>query len=388
MESLNFWLENLRKHATLEDLRNSSFYARNGAQIESYLNTPQVFPDSNSVPRLRTFLRVAQWNIEKGKRFKPILHRLQSDEILKWADVIILNEADMGMVRSGNRFVARDLAEALEMHMVFGPAHFELTKGIDEELLLEGENRESQQGNAILSRYPISETEIVPLPVSFEPYEFHEKRFGRRNCLWARLQVNGSPVWVGSVHLELRNTPRSRAEQVAAIMAHLPGSGREKYILGGDLNTNGFSRGTAWRSIHSALRILFRSPEQVQRELLHPELKREPLFRIASRSGFDWEPMNTNEETGRAAIGSLEEAAILSRPVSYLTRKQLAPYQGYLRFKLDWLFGKNIRALGDGQKQDDETGVISIKPAAVKEINFGPDRVSDHLPIYADYDLE
>ena len=37
---------------------------------------------------------------------------------------------------------------------------------------LQGDNRESLQGNAILSRYPIVEAHNVPLPVTFEPYEF------------------------------------------------------------------------------------------------------------------------------------------------------------------------------------------------------------------------
>ncbi len=387
MEPQAFWIESLRKYRTLDELKRSEFFAGCGGQIESYLRTPQVFENIAAGPLLKSFLRVAQWNIEKGKCFSSILHHLQNNEFLKWADVIVLNEADRGMLRSGNRHVAFELAKALGMQAVFGPAHFELTKGTGEELCLEGENRESLQGNAVLSRYPISEARIVPLPVSFEPYEFYEKRFGPRNCVWARLEMAGPPVWIGAVHLELRNTPNCRARQIRHILGHLPGEGRERYILCGDLNTNGFSRGTAWRTLNSVLRLLIGAPNRLKSELLQPDSRAEPLFKCLTRAGFEWKRMNSNEETARTAIDTLEETGLLPVSVLTLVMKRLEPYEGYLCMKLDWLLGKNIRTLSGGEKQDSGTGVIATSPGTVKVVNSGRDRVSDHLPIYADFDL-
>ena len=382
-----FWLENLRRYQTLDQLRKSVFFAGCGVHLERYLSTPQVFSSPHAAPRLQSFLRVAQWNIEKGKRFQPILELLQTDPVLSWADVILLNEADRGMNRSQNRNVARDLARALEMSMVFGPAHFELTKGTDEELHLEGENRESLQGNAVLSRYPVLETRIVPLPVSFEPYEFHEKRFGRRNCLWARLQLKGGSLWVGSVHLELRNTQRCRARQMEHILKNLPGGGKEPCLLGGDLNTNSFARGTTWRTWHSISRLLLCPPARMKRRLFHPELGSEPLFSILKSSGFEWEGLNSYQETARAPLDSLEESRLLPASVLNVMRRRLEPYHGYLCFKLDWLLGKNIRALGSGEVRDADTSIASVGPGCVQVENSGPERISDHLPIYADIDL-
>ncbi len=387
MEPQTFWIENLRRYQTIDQLKQSAFFARHGEQIQSYLGTAQVHGCEKATPRLSSFLRIAQWNIEKGKRFKPILDRLQKDEILKWADVLILNEADRGMNRTENRHVARDLAEALGMHMVFGPAHFELTKGTEAELFLEGENRESLQGNAVLSRYPVSESLVLPLPVSFEPYEFSEKRFGRRTCLWVRLQLKSSCLWVGSVHLELRNTPQCRARQIEHILKHLPAGGKEPCLLAGDLNTNSFARGTPWRTLGSLARLLFRSPALMKEDLLHPESGREPLFRLLHNSGFNWEGLNSSEETARAAIDSLEESGFLSGSILKLVRKRLDPYQGYFCFKLDWIVGKGFPVLSRGQKQDSRTKIISLDPASIRSENSGPGRVSDHLPIYADIDL-
>src|SRR5512136_2207937 len=104
MES--FWIEGLRKYETIAELRRSFFFARYGEQIERFLTMPQISTYPGATPRLHSFVRVVQWNIEKGKRFDLILDRLQASEILRWADIVILNEADQGMNRSQNRHVA------------------------------------------------------------------------------------------------------------------------------------------------------------------------------------------------------------------------------------------------------------------------------------------
>jgi endonuclease/exonuclease/phosphatase family metal-dependent hydrolase len=382
-----FWLENLRRYGTLIELEQSPFFLEYGDQLRQFLKTPQIWMYPEAVPCLSSFLRVVQWNIEKGKRFDGILNLLQTSEILQWADVVILNEADQGMNRSQNRHVARDIAQSLGMNMAFGPACIELTKGTEEELTLEGENHGSLQGNAVLSRYPILDATVVPLPQTFEPYEFSEKRFGGRNCLWVRLRLKKSTLWVGSVHLELRNTPKSRCRQLSHIMNHLPGKDSEPHLLGGDLNTNSFKRGTPWRTAQSILRLLFTSPSAMKNQLLHPELGREPLFRILSRHSFCWEGLNSNSETARAPINSLEEGDSIPPAILKVLQKRLASYNGYLIFKLDWLLGKNVEALAGGQKADVQTDAVSLEPGCIGGKNAGPNRVSDHLPIYVDLNI-
>jgi endonuclease/exonuclease/phosphatase family metal-dependent hydrolase len=387
MQSQRFWIDNLRQYASIRDLKHSAFFLDFGPEILSFLKTPQLCELPGVTPRIGSFARITQWNIEKGKRFEAIAERLQTDELLRWSDIVILNEADVGMNRSHNRHVARELAEILGMNMAFGPAHLELTKGTGNELEIEGENSGSLQGNAILSRYPVLESCIIPLPVTFEPYEFHERRFGGRSCLWARLQLNRGSVWVGAVHLELRNTPACRALQILHIMKNLPGTEEDAHILGGDMNTNSFARGTSWRMLKSLSRFVFNAPAELRAQLLHPDSGREPLFEILENHGFSWREFNSYEETARTAIGSLEESDSLPDSISGLIRRRLEPYGGYLCFKLDWILGKHVRALRPGQKCDERTGVKSLAPGCRVGPNAGPDRVSDHLPIYADVDL-
>jgi endonuclease/exonuclease/phosphatase family metal-dependent hydrolase len=386
-ELTQYWIDNLRKYGTLKELYQSAFYAKAGKAIQGFLETPQIIHAPEVVPRLYSFLRVAQWNIEKGKHLEAIAQKIQSNDILRWSDIILLNEADKGMNRSQNRFVAQEIANCLGMHWVFAPSYLELTKGVDEELLLEGENCDSLQGNAILSRYPIMEACVVPLPASFEPYEFHEKRFGARHCLWARIQLPNRTIWAGATHLELRNSPQRRAEQMRYLLQNLPGREDECYVLGGDLNVNGFERGTMIRLAKSVLRLLLTPPLKMKERLLHPEWGAEPLFQELRRSGFRWEGFNSSEETARAAIGALEESRFLPESLLRVIRKRLEPYEGYFCFKLDWLFGKHIRSLSAGERYDEQCAVASLNPGCLAGKNYGSDRISDHLPIFADLDL-
>jgi endonuclease/exonuclease/phosphatase family metal-dependent hydrolase len=381
-----YLVDGLGRYSTLSELRRSLFFTERGAEIESILSTPEIHACAHAVPRLKSFVRAAQWNIEKGKRLDGVVERFQSDNVLKWADVILLNEADHGMLRSGNVHVAAAAAEALGMNLAFGAAHIELTKG-SEELLLQGKNRESLQGNAVLSRHPILEARIVPLPVCFEPFEFHEKRYGRRNCVWARLQVGDRSVWAGSVHLEVRNSPQCRALQMEHILANLPGSGQEPHLLGGDLNSNGFARGTLWRTLHSIERLLLHDPEEVKEELRHPERRTEPLFKHLRRAGFEWEGFNSFEETANAPIGNLEDSSLLPEFLVRYVRRQIEPYGGYLPFKLDWLFGREVCALRADELVDPGSGIAASNPGCISLRRTGPGRISDHSPIFADLRL-
>jgi len=380
-------VENLSRYSQLTDLLQSPFYREHGREIESILTSPEIHSCPSTAPKLTSYVRVAQWNIEKGTQFDAILERLETDRALEWSDVILLNEADYGMLRSGNRHVALEIAGHLDMNMAFGPAYIELTKGTGEELSLKGENQESMQGNAVLSRHPILDARIIRLPACFEPYEFEEKRYGRRNCTWAKLLIGDRVLWAGSTHLEVRGTPRCRARQVDKILRQLPGGETEPLLLGGDLNTNGFPRGTRWRTLRSSTRLIIGSPGKIKWSLLHPERGSEPLFQTLENSGFSWEGLNSDQATACAEISALEEGGSLPRVVEEWIRRRLHPYGGHLQLKLDWLLGRNVVGLGDRETRDDNAGVDSLRSGCLPSQTRGHDRVSDHAPIFADVKL-
>jgi len=387
VSSRRYLVTNLRAFSTIKELHRSVFYSKCGEEIRSLLQTPEVIRNPSARPRTRSFLRVAQWNIETGRRAKAVASLIESDEILHWADVILLNEADYGMARSGNLHVARLIGEQLGMHVAFCPAHIELTPASGEDLAAGGENCESLQGNAVLSRHPIIDARVIRLPACFEPYEFHEKRYGYRNCLLTKLSVHGYDLWAGSVHLEVRNTPGCRALQMRHLLTRLPARPDEAFVLGGDFNSNGFLRGSRWRTVASVCRLLSSAPEIMKARLRHPERRAEPLFRIAARHGLSWTDLNSDDATATAAIGMLEDASMLPRAVARWATRRLLHYHGRLDFKLDWLLGRNIRALHHGESRDPLSGTASEDPACVSTERIGDARLSDHSPISADIRL-
>jgi len=116
-------------------------------------------------------LRAAMWNIERGAEFDLVRLAFTDpdrllDEVnkrsvrdpaaleavrrqaglLRDSDVIILNEVDLGMTRTDYRFVARELAEAMEMNYAFGVEFIEVDKinlGLEELVAPDEASREA-----------------------------------------------------------------------------------------------------------------------------------------------------------------------------------------------------------------------------------------------------
>ncbi len=108
-------------------------------------------------------VRLAAWNIQRGRRFDAVLAALREQPLLASADVLLLAEVDCGMARSGNRHVARALAEALGMRFAFGVSYLVLEDDWGENP--DGAHNElALAGTAVLSRAPIEAVENVDLP--------------------------------------------------------------------------------------------------------------------------------------------------------------------------------------------------------------------------------
>jgi endonuclease/exonuclease/phosphatase family metal-dependent hydrolase len=135
------------------------------------------------------------------------------------AEVVGLQEVDNGWFeRSAFQDQARELADRLGMHYVYAA-------NLDREPLEPGGKRR-QYGTAILSEYPILESEntLLPRPEGGE----------QRGLLEALINVRGVPVRVYNTHLQ-HNSAAERTAQVAAIMSHV-GESEEPTLLVGDLN--------------------------------------------------------------------------------------------------------------------------------------------------------
>jgi endonuclease/exonuclease/phosphatase family metal-dependent hydrolase len=285
--------------------------ALNSAVVEnSYPNAPATrIPIRTAGPAIR----FAEWNIERGQNFDWVVLALKggssfrtqvkkdSPKIsekdldkaaleakqLSQSDVLILNEVDWGMNRSGYRDVARSLASALKMNYVYGVEFVEvdplklgtdqltaedvgndteLQKTLNDELKADPARYKGLHGSAILSRYPLSNVSVVRLPICHDWFAdenasvsaiekgkrlgsdkiFMEKiereiRRGGRIAILADVKVSdvpGGTVTLVNAHLENKCTPECRRTQLDAIL-HSVGARKTPVVLAGDLNTTG-----------------------------------------------------------------------------------------------------------------------------------------------------
>jgi endonuclease/exonuclease/phosphatase family metal-dependent hydrolase len=378
----------LRRFTTLERLRHSHFFKLHEAEIKRLLDEPRVYRCEGAQPRLRSFLRVIEWNIERGSHLDGIIAVLTAHPVLRFADLVLINELDDGMIRSGNLNIALELSKALSAHAIFGVEYLELTKGVGEELALEGENTAALHGNAILTRHSFSNPEVLRLPRCENNFESKERRIGGRIGIILDLEIGGKTFVAGNTHLDVINTPRCRATQMRAMLQAMDArmhnrAASHPAIIGGDLNTHTFARGTRLRVIKNTATILGSNRENLYRRLIHPEA-REHAIREFARFGYETAGFNDRSATSRTIVSNLDDTSRLPRPMKWWVSRRIGAEGLVLEFRLDWLAARGLRALKAGEVIDEQTGVASVNAQTFLNLKHGGVPLSDHDPIVVD----
>ncbi|MBL8205132.1 MAG: hypothetical protein JNM09_12940 [Blastocatellia bacterium] len=375
----------LKHFHTKPELLASAVYQKHRAYLTELLETPRIFSATSAQPRLNDFLRIAHWNIEKGKYLDEVIATFQQHPILREADLISINEADVGMNRSAQRFVARELGEALGMHVAFAPCYLEFSKGYGDDLTMPGENTVALQGNAILSRYELLNPRVIALPMCYDHFEHAEKRIGNRNALAVDIERNGQRLSFVTTHLEVRNAPACRAKQIAAIIAELEKpAAPPAAIIAGDFNSNTFARGGMLRTLSGLVRMMISKTETLRREIATPQA-REPLFALLRQHGFTEAGFNSDDVTCYVPLKILEDSGKLPGFLATAINQQMARYNGQLDFRLDWMIGRAVRSLGSREIFDAATNIASLPPQTIAGLrNQRGGQITDHDPITAD----
>jgi endonuclease/exonuclease/phosphatase family metal-dependent hydrolase len=428
-----------------------------------------VRPHRPEVPKLGPSLRVASWNIGRGERVdqiklalsKPAAFAAAFDDrawrpgerawaeyqlaALATADVIVLNEADWGLSRTGYRNTAGEIAEAASMNYAFAPEFVE----VDPVVLSEADPQRfaGLHGTAILSRYRIRGVRRVPLPDCYDWFgtenkgpgilergrrwsaklAFHvqvprEVRRGGRMALIATLEVPEAPDGVLSVvatHLENRTTPACRQQQMRAILESIQ-ERAEPLVLAGDLNTSGSDASpTTWRRqfigrVKSRSFWLSRAagwfwPVGVPRFLLYPAayyknqydptsrsvpvvaensearlFRQLHRFRFADGGAFDFrgDPERTLHDADKTLANSNQRTHKGFEP-TYSLRRNI----GFVgRYKLDWILVRPLIRDPDAAQQSYR--LAPHNAMTMRELNTSvPGSLSDHHPISVDLPL-
>ena len=239
-----------------------------------------IISDHNHRCSGKTTLRVVEYNAERGKWW---LLSAQYLELLRQADIILLNEMDVGMSRTDQQHTARQMAYFLQMNYIWGIEFIELTHGINKE-----QQQQQQQyhhttmdtdentvkatqplldnfyglhGNAILSRCgPIVDPVIFRDPLDDDYYSTtstyknaggYERRLGGRMGLFGRIQIESdkndgkaasaaadgtsmTTIVVGSIHKLGEQKTNIHHEQNLEKIQHYIGT--SAVVIGGDQN--------------------------------------------------------------------------------------------------------------------------------------------------------
>lgn len=295
-----------------------------------------VKPHSPVDEQIGPVLRVVSWNIEKSIHMKDAIDIFSSEEELRkridalkikeaegvnnilnqreklaTADIIVLQEMEIGIKRSGYLNAAGELAKALEMNYTYAPQYLEIDPvllglekvylkdgNIDEEatdyFLQDKELYKGVFGSAVLSRYPIKSVTVVPLRNQGYDWYYGEKakttylektrrlgaklvflneltreiKTGGRHFFRVDLDVPGIPgntLSIINIHLEIKCLPKFRDLQIKEILNYIKDIDNPVIMLGdfnaapADLSPTSVSR-TVKRELKKPLNWLSITP--------------------------------------------------------------------------------------------------------------------------------
>jgi endonuclease/exonuclease/phosphatase family metal-dependent hydrolase len=369
----------LRAVRTRKALERSALWAEIGGEVRRVLegvergDWPPVPPPA-AVPASRgRVLRAVAWNVQRGARLDDIRRAVLSPPVAG-TDVLLLSEVDVGVGRSGNRNVARELAEALGMSYAFGVSYLALTDDIGDDAA--GlENTLALSGAAILSRYPIGRVENVDLPALKDKFHSSEKRLGKKRALLAEIALPDGPLAVAVCHLDSTASPAQRARQLGGILDSVDRSGVARALVGGDFNTSTYDVSStlalARDIFHKLVVTGFRASID---QYLTPDKRYErPVFDVLRARDFVVEGFN-DRGTGTYFYDITDPYVVdrlhtyIGRALTRLLGRLLRPWNGCLPARLDWFAGRNVtpvaaaverpRAVADGRPISDHSAVI------------------------------
>src|SRR5436190_13935789 len=163
------------------DLRLQDLAREVSRQLHSF--TQVYLPAQSPAVRSLSQLKAIAWNIERGKNLESLLKVFRSHPEFKQADLFLLTEVDWGMARSGNRNVSGELGDAMGFYSYFAPSYYNFTNGHGFERNSLGENSLGLHGKAILSRFPLQDIRVIPLPNAIDKLRSKEARLGEKRAL-------------------------------------------------------------------------------------------------------------------------------------------------------------------------------------------------------------
>ena len=359
-----------------KELGRNRVYRRLEPVLRTVLETPEWGDLGWNGVAPRSAYRFVAWNVERGIELDGQIEALRSHPYLREADVVLLTETDLGMARSDNRHVAREIAGELGYHYAFVPCYLNLSKGSGLEFHSPGENELGLHGNAVLSRYPIRRARPIHLENGTDLMGGREKRLGCQTALAAEIEFPNGRLAAVSLHLDANSSQRHRSRQMRQVLDGLRpeiASGMP-VVIGGDWNTSTYNSSRAIYAIPGFwLRVLMGVENVIQNHYLHPYHRFErDLFRALEERGFDFRRSNVlGERTATYDAYCSKTRQNLGEWIPgwcfAFIRWSLRNHGGRCPIKIDWFATRGLR---------------TRNPVVVHELREGREvPLSDHDPV-------
>lgn len=182
----------------------------------------------------RPFVRIVDWNIDRGLRLPAIIDFLADIN----ADILILQEVDINARRTHHLNITREIARKLRLNYVFGREFVELTQG--------SKTNPAYHGQATLSHWKLSAPRVIRFrqqsnfwkPHWFKPkLETFQERLGGRIALSVAINIPGLSIVSYNLHLESRSNDQLRQAQLNEVLQDAASyDSTMPIVLAGDLN--------------------------------------------------------------------------------------------------------------------------------------------------------
>lgn len=361
---LQQYFPELLKFESTPEMEASELYKKIRPEVERILSSIVVVQSADLMPYERVesptlnSVSALAWNIERGIQLDGIIDALKNHDRLKDKDLLLITELDHGMARSGNRFVAEEIAEALNLNYAFAPVYIALQKGSGVESAMAGENTASIHGLSMFSRYPMANVHAIPLPNGKDKMWGKEKRLGHLRALIADIEHPAGMFRAVTVHLDAHCSRAHRRMQINIILDHLDTLATLPTIIGGDWNTTGFNSQSSTRAIMGYWRRVLMGPKNVAKNHLpHPESYFErPLFRDLESRGYNYRDLN---EIGAGTLHYHVESIEKNTNLRDWVPEWCFPFifwaagrvGGIVSARLDWFAGKGIEIASGAKPQ-------------------------------------
>jgi endonuclease/exonuclease/phosphatase family metal-dependent hydrolase len=433
-------------------------------KLERFWKTPMIDneayyrgskPHRPKDPNLGDYLRVASWNIEKSYHIKEAMTAFSSEndfkilidpskapegsplykELLRQrkrlsaADIIVLQEMDIGNKRSGYINAAAEIAKKLDMNYAYGAEDLEVDPvylgsekiyyhdgSVDQEAMdyyaADPRRYKGVFGCAVLSRYPIKHVEVFQLKtkaydwyrgeksktgfleharevgarILFKNEHMREVKVGGRIYFRVDLEVAGLPeetLTMINVHLEIKCMPAKREAQMSEILFSYIQKIKHPVILMGDFNSapqdlSSTSVSRAVEGIPEDIAALFSNPVKPLFTMIRD-------YRFDDGGAFDFRGDKNRSINGKdQELANSNQRDLIGFKTTFSVKRPLAKTIG--KYRLDWVFVKSYL------KDPFEKGPYRLAPhfgETLEELNTSlKTPISDHHPNVVDLPFE